>query len=216
MNNISLPDNLFKELNEQIEILKRNLKSFGQSNYTFEQYERIFSDFGWYIPMELKMKEVPIIVHQFENNEIDEADKILKKHFKNKLKKIENKLIELFPERKEIFQEAFYAHKKKMFYSSTILFLAQADGITENKIFMGGNFKKFSKENNKHPLVHLFKNQNPLTNYFNKSDQKLSDSDSINRHGIMHGLQLKYASELNSLKALSFLWFVSNFRNKIE
>jgi hypothetical protein len=216
MYQLSLPEDLFIELNKGIEIYIENLRGFKQSNYTFEQYERIFSDFGWYILYELKMKDVPIIVNQFENNEIDKADKILIKHFKIRLKHIENQLIQSFPERKNILTEAFYAHRKKMFFSSTILFLSQADGITENKIFMGFNFKKFSKNNEKHPLVLLFKNKNPLTDHFNKGDQNSMNSDCINRHGIMHGLQQNYGSELNSLKALSFLWFVSNFRNKIE
>ena len=137
-----LPKSLIEELNKSLENLKKVLKDFGHSNYTFDQYERIFSDFGWYIPFELMFRDVPILVNQFENNEIDKADKFLIKHFKKEFKVIKKSLISSFPERTSILIEAFNAHNKKMFFSSTILFLSQADGITENKIFMGNNFKK--------------------------------------------------------------------------
>jgi len=211
-----LPKDLIEELNKRLKNFKKALKDFGQSNYTFNQYERIFSGFGWYIPFELMFKDISILVEQFENNKIDKADKFLTKHFKKDFKIIKNSLINSFPERKNILMEAFNAHSKKMFFSSTILFLSQADGITKNKIFIGNNFKKLIKENKEHPLVNLFKEKNPLTIHFNKKGSNSTNSDYLNRHGVMHGLQHNYGTEQNSFKALSFLWFVSNFRNKIE
>lgn len=212
---LGLPQNILIELNKRHDVLIKILKDFGQSNYTFDQYERIFSNSGWYIPFDLMVKDVSVLVNQFENNENKKADKFLIKHFKNNFKLIKNKLIDSFPERTNILLEAFSAHGKKMFFSSTILFLSQADGITENNIFMGKNFREFSKKNEEHPLVNLFKEKNPLTIHFHKNNQNKYSSDYLNRNGVMHGLSNNYGSEINSFKALSFLWFVSNFRNKI-
>jgi len=210
-----LTQNLLDELNKRVEVLKKILKDFGHSNYTFEQYEKIFSNYGWYIPFELMVKDITILVNQFENSDIEKADKFLIKHFKKNIKQIKNKIIDIFPERKNIINEAFSAHRKKMFFSSTILFISQADGITKNKIFMGNNFRNFSKENKEHPLVKLFVEKNPLTKHFNENNENSTNSDNLNRHGVMHGISNNYGIELNSFKALSFLWFVSNFRNNI-
>lgn len=207
---------LLDELNERLVALNELLEDFGQTEYTFDQYERIFSNYGWYIPFDLMIKDVSVIVNQFENNEIQKANKFLIKHFKKNLKKIKSYFIETFPERKNVFIEAFDAHNEKMYFSSTILFLSQADGITENKIFMGKNFREFSKENIDHPLVVLFKEKNPLTEHVNPNHNEFIDLENLNRHGVIHGLSNNYGRELNSYKALSFLWFVSNFRNKTK
>lgn len=211
-----LPPELLSELNKSLKNFKRFLNSLGQLNYTFERYERIFSDFGWYIPFNLMVKDIMVLVNKFENNEIEKADAFLVKFFKKELMSIKDELIKSFPERKNILIEAFSAHKKKMFYASTILFLSQADGITKNKIFMGGYFKKFSKAYPSHSLVKLFEEKNHLTAKYNKNSSDNIVNKNLNRHGIMHGLQHNYGTEINSFKSLSFLLFVSNFRNEIK
>lgn len=211
-----IPQELLDEFNKRIENFRRFLNSLGQSNYTFDQYERIFSDYGWYIPYKLMVKDIVVLVNKFENNEIEKADTFLVKFFKKEFLAIKEELIKSFPERKNILLEAFSAHKKKMFYASTILFLSQADGITKNKIFLGGHFKKFSKAYPSHSLVKLFEEKNHLTAKYNKNSADNIVNKNLNRHGIMHGLQHNYGTEINSFKALSFLLFVSNFRNEIK
>jgi len=205
-----------KRISEAAQRLNEFVKELKQEGYTFLDYDNILLKNGWLIPYDLMVKDVMLLAFQFENNQIDEADKYLIKFFKKEKKRIEKELIEKFPERTEILKEAFKAHQKGMFHSSTILFISQSDGITDNNIFMGKKFRKFAKQNESHPLAELFNSQNPLTSTFYKERKQNKDDKNLNRHGIIHGLMLEYGTELNSFKALSLLYFVSNFRNKFS
>ena len=153
---------------------------------------------------------------QFENNEINKANKFLIDYFKKEIESIKSKLTNDYPERKTICLEGFKAHKKKMFYASTILFLSQADGITNSQIFMGSKFREFKKKNKEHSLVNIFDNENPLTVYYRKESHNSNYNSGLNRHGTVHGLSLDFGTELNSYKAISLLSFISNPRCKIN
>lgn len=117
-------------------------------------------------------------------------------------------------ERSEIIKEAFSAHKKKMYYSSTILFLSQADGITESKMFI--ERKKFDKkiDSIKNPdFINVLGEESPL-NVDTRKNKNPDFFSNLNRHAVMHGLSNNYGSEINSLKALSLLCFVSDYYNR--
>jgi len=204
-----------KKLIKNVARLNEFVQELKQEGYTFLDYDNALLKNGWLIPDELMVRDIMLLAFQFENNQIDNADKFLINYFKKQLIRIKRELIKKYPDREGILKEAFEAHKKKMYYSSTILFISQADGITENNILSGKNFKNFVKRNEAHPLSELFTNPNPITSTFYKKKLDNGDETKINRHGIMHGLILDYGSELNSYKALSLLYFVSNHRNEI-
>ena len=204
-----------KKLTEAVARLNEFVQELKQDGYTFLDYDNALLKNGWLIPYELMVREVMLLAFQFENNQIEKADNFLINYFKKQLTRIKRELIKKHPNREAILKEAFEAHKKKMYYSSTILFISQADGITENNILSGRNFKNFVKRNESHPLSELFTNPNPITSNFHKKKLDDGDETKINRHGIMHGLIVDYGTELNSYKALSLLYFVSNYRNEI-
>jgi len=213
--NLIDPSKFARLISEAAKSLKKLSEELKQEGYIFLDYKSVLLKNGWFIPYEIKVKDVMQLAFQFENNQSDQAHIFLIKYFRKKIKTIQAVLIEKYPERKEILNEAFKAHQKKMFHSSTILFLSQADGITDNRIFIGRKFKKFTQRERSHPLVKLFDSENPLTSSFYKNKKDIDPEESLNRHGIVHGHILEYGSELNSLRALSLLYFVSNFRNAI-
>lgn len=130
------------------------------------------------------------------------------------LKKIEEQLISKHSERKKIIQEAFKAHKSKMFYSSTILFISLSDGISETKMFI--NRKKFNSnifpERNPE-IIKILSEESPL-NIDTRKEENPNFFSELNRHSVMHGLSYEYGKEINSLKALSLCCFVSDWYNR--
>ena len=115
--------------------------------------------------------------------------------------------------KKNLISEAFKAHKNKMYYSSTILFLSQVDGIGEGKIFRGKKALKEYLSKGKH--FDLFDNVLQEETAINVDTRKSKTNyfSDLNRHGVMHGLHFNYGNEKNSLKALSLLCFISDSIN---
>lgn len=98
-----------------------------------------------------------------------------------------------------------------MFHSSTILFLSQADGICDSIIFTGSKIKKIKDKKKVHPIVKIVSESNPLTDHYNPKTKNSNYFSDLNRHGVIHGISSDYGNELNSLKALSLVCFVSDF-----
>ncbi|KAB1155545.1 hypothetical protein [Flavobacterium luteum] len=105
--------NLFQQLAEQSQKILSVIGKLNLPNYTFEETDRIFSKYGWYIPRFIEVRIVFNLQRLFEEGKSEEANKILIKYFKQNLKEIQEDLIMLHPDRANIIREAFLAHKKK-------------------------------------------------------------------------------------------------------
>jgi hypothetical protein len=136
-------------------------------------------------------------------------------YYKNNLNLIETKLLNKHLDRNEIISEAFKAHKNKMYNSSVILFISQSDGICEGKIFSGNKKKDFFDSKKSSYFVN-----NTLLNETAINEDSRKDSTAffseLNRHKVMHGLTSDYGNEINSLKALSLLCFVSDWVDRYK
>ena len=154
--------------------------------------------------------------HLFEDGRIEEADRKIADHYRENYEQIISRIISRNKERKSIIEEASKAHVNEMYFASTILFISQADGICDGKIFVRDDKKLSSVE----------KESTPDIVYETLGKQSAIDEDSrvtqsnyyseLNRHKVMHGLKFDYGNELNSLKALSLLSFVANFTNRYK
>mgnify|MGYP000996499200 CR=1 FL=1 len=208
---MNLSNDFTKLFKEQSEKLKLVLAALNLPDYTFEETDRIVANYGWYLPPFIEVSTVFSVMKLYHNNKISEMESLLVKYFKSNLKKIESRLIDKHLERAEIIKEAFHAHRKKMYYSSTILFLSQADGICDSIIFSGSKMKKAKIQIKNHPIVKILGEENPLTEHYNSKTKNSNYFSDLNRHGVMHGLSNEYGNELNSLKALSLVCCVSDF-----
>ena len=203
--------NIFQQLAEQSQKILSVIGKLNLPNYTFEETDRIFAKYGWYIPRFIEVRIVFNLQRLFEEGKSEEANKILIKYFKQNLKEIQEDLIRLHPDRANIIREAFLAHKKKLYFSSTILFLSQADGICDSIIFTESKLKKIRNKRESHHIVKVLSESNSLTSYYNPITKNSNFFSDLNRHGVMHGVSNDYGIELNSLKALSLLSCVDNF-----
>jgi hypothetical protein len=205
---------LIEELEKNVDITPILSKVFGIKNNSIEKNIRTLLNYGWYISAQMKMKKISEVIELIKSGKTEEAETILMNFFKNNLQEIEDQLVTKHSDRKSIIEEAFKAHKSNMFYSSTILFLSQGDGIIDGKIFH--NRKNLDKhlDNKKNPsFVKILKNDSSL----NVPSIKINKSkyfSKLNRHSVMHGKSTDYGTEKNSLKALSLCCFVSDWYNR--
>lgn len=184
------------------------------SNPSMTESTKILLNYGWYISGDIQMKKISETIELIKNDEIETAEKLLVEFYKKNIKNIEARLISKHTERENIFKEAFLAHKNKMFYSSTILFLSQGDGISEGKIFHNRqNLEKHLNKDKNPDFVRLLKDDSPL-NVPSIKVKKSKYFSKLNRHAVMHGEDTNYGTEINSLKALSLCCFVSDWYNR--
>ena len=123
-----------------------------------------------------------------------------------------------FPARAIILESAFNAHKRKEYALSIPVLLIQADGICYDLI----NKQLYSKKG-KVPVVaeyaetitaDVFRSAllYPLTQPLPISasaNERAEDFSDLNRHQVIHGESTTYDTEINSLKAISMLNYVS-------
>lgn len=176
------------------------------------EWEKAFSflltNYGWYIDPQMKIEFVTQIFDALSSKQKEIVDDILIEYYRNNTNEIQ--IVGKYPERKMLLEEAFVAHKSKMYFSSTILFLSQADGILGGHMF----HKRYKLKEliEKHPYAEFISavignNSAINANTVNKSNY----FSELNRHEVMHGKYCEYGKETNSLKAISLLSFISYF-----
>ncbi len=172
---------------------------------------------GWFVSDAIGDSDVFDLVEQ---NKFLAADKTLTKYFRSHQRAIKKLLSRRFPQRKQIFQQAFRAHTLKHYSLSVPIFLIQADGICFE--LLGALF--FKKRDRKRetadhvdsleagPYLGAFleplKILLPITENTKYLDSKSLD---FNRHSILHGSSTNYGTESNSLKSISLLHFLASF-----
>jgi hypothetical protein len=206
----NITEKQLEEIKEDSSISSIRSKVFDIKNDSIEANTRILLNYGWYISSQMKMKKISEVIELIKSEKTAEAESILINFFRENLTKIEEQLITKYSDRKSIFKEAFKAHKSNMFYSSSLLFLSQGDGIINGEIF--DNRKNLDKDLDKEKKpnsVSLLKEDRSInvpSNNINKSKY----FSKLNKYYVMQGKSTDYGTEKNSLKALSLCCFVSD------
>lgn len=178
----------------------------------------ILAQHGWYFDLEMSFGEIWEIESVLENGDVETANQFLIEHFSSRLSAIEQRLKSRFPSRAKIFESAFNAHERKEYTLSVPIFLIQADGICYDLI----NKQLYSKRN-KVPVITEYAKTvasdafqgallYPLTQPLPisaSSNERAEDFNELNRHQVVHGESANYDTEINSLKAISLLNYVS-------
>jgi len=170
---------------------------------------------GWFVSDKIDRFDVFDLA---EEGRLTDASRTLVKYFRSHLRSIQHLLSEAFPEREQIFHQAFRAHRKKLYFLSVPIFLIQADGICFD--VLGANY--FRKRKRRPATADLVKDISgtPYLGAFLEplriilpvsKDTRYLDSKGrdFNRHSILHGLTASYGTEINSFKSLSLVHFLS-------
>lgn len=134
--------------------------------------------------------------------------------YRSNLISTKSDLINLSPERELIIEEAFQVHSQKYYSASTLLFLSIADGLCEGSLYSLKNNKKDLRVKFEAAFTVIPSVLVPLLqeDYIDKNNKrsKIKNRD-LNRNESIHGVNFEFGNEINSLKALSLLCFVSDF-----
>ncbi|SCY35402.1 hypothetical protein [Pseudomonas sp. NFACC37-1] len=190
------------------------------------------SEQGWFFNWNNSFSDVWSLIDSLQDANSDEVDNILKAHYLNDMDWYVSELKKAFPDRAQAINAAINAHKicsPEGYYLSIPVFLAQADGILSevtgtpsamDKVRDGSELKgsawvQAQIGDNQELKNLLYQLLNLHTMDILKS-KKIRDQESLasgktfnalNRHQVLHGEISNYGTELNSLKAFSFLAF---------
>ena len=197
---------------EQIRIFHNNLKPEISKNLI------LIGNKGWFIDIAMPFETIDSLGEELNAGNENEVDDFLITYYEEKLLTIEQSIIEKFPTRKHIIQNAMNSHRREEYTLSILSFFAQADGIcneiTGHSLFMNKNeIKKYiaDKEDDSFSKALL----SPLTIILpisaNKNERKNGMQSDFNRHLILHGESINYGTKINSLKCISLLNYVAHF-----
>lgn len=203
-----VPEKLLRQM-ELIQSIMLAVKRLNNYSRKHGQYIDRIADYGWYIEGGMFTDEIERVAKYRSAKRIDAFMLIF---FNSNEDRIIKELIALYPIRKEIISEGITAHRNKMYFASTIIFLSQADGILEGKLF---KIKKSKKEGlNKHLTSsnyskHEVKILTKIRGIDCFSTEVSNYKSKLNRHAVMHGDDSSFGTEINSYKALSLLAYIA-------
>jgi hypothetical protein len=187
------------------ERLRNSLENLGQA--------------GWYLDPEMSLPDIFV----FESapaagDDGDVREEQLAAYYRDRLPTIERLLVERHPQRARILHSAFAAHVSGEFDLSVPVLLAQADGICQEAISVS-LYERASGEPRLAAYVRALPDDSfqgaalhPLTRPLPLTASRSERSptfDALNRHQVLHGESVTYGTEINSLKAISFINYVS-------
>ena len=169
---------------------------------------------GWFLDDEMP---ISLILSLVEANTPQEIGDILTEYYDQSVGQIENSVCNELPGRAQILQRAFAAHRQGVFELSIPVLLAQADGIFKDAFCGNWSMAVGRTESQKKILeqarnwfekvwLGLLTKKLPLT--YTEEERKQEGFAGLNRHMVLHGEDLNYATKINALKAVSLLKYV--------
>lgn len=201
---------------DQIKLDSDNLNSLLSANLVK------LSQLGWYIDENISLLQIIEMGKLADQNRIVSINNFFKNYYTNRINEIIEKQIANFSERAPIIEEARKAHDSKLFFSSTSLFLSQSDGICNGELFKTRKDKisikeflseKYSSFSTMLKLLEVITQESAIDVYH---PHKSKYSSTLNRHGVFHGYDINYGTELNSLKALSLFSFITSVATRYK
>ncbi len=187
------------------------------SNFMLRDGTRGIVQQGWFIDSDMDISSVIQLGERYSSGQEAETEAVLVAYYQAKGDIIVSRVCANAPDRAQHIQDAWDAHKVGKYTLSVPVFLIQADGIVYDR---RSGRQLFSKRNDR-GIGTLAKTAEDgsadwvfLAPYaedspFSKDTKDLpADFDGLNRHAVLHGISTKFATEVNSLRALSALGYV--------
>lgn len=205
----------FKELGER-------LKEYTEKT---PEYFLLIAQYGWFIDLDSELNFASKIVDRIQNAEIKKANELLVEYYKTNIDEIFKSLIKRHPNRKEIFEEILYSFKNDNHFTLIPTVLTQVDGIcfdfTKKKFFIKDNkylpqvTSELEKVAGNFLVLYLSPLQNQTPIMVREQDIHKFNCH-LNRHEILHGINTNYGIEINSLKVISLLKYISDLLTDLD
>ncbi|GIV65173.1 MAG TPA: hypothetical protein DCE76_07100 [Anaerolineaceae bacterium] len=223
LENIAQP--LLSNFRIQIEnIISPALENFLESFRLLPEHTQValltLGNHGWFFDLEMPLPFLWELENALNEGDTTEAETALVDYFRENLQSIENRFTAKFPHRAKIINSAFNAHKRGEYELSIPIFLAQTDGVCYEVInqylFMRVRGEKkpstaiyvdsIASDTFRHALLSPLSQPLPISASKNERDKSFNE---LNRHQVMHGESLDYGTEINGLKSVSLLNYVT-------
>ncbi|WP_332859352.1 hypothetical protein [Janthinobacterium svalbardensis] len=188
---------------------------------------------GWFLGWVDSLSELLPLLESLDGIDAKKVDDVMSKYYRENLDFIEKELTQRHQSRSDAIKAAFIAHRTlgdAGYFLSIPVFIAQADGLLSEilKISSPLSTSKKTKEIKcaialRPAIINDQELSDLLLPFFALHDSDFLKSQAardkeviqsglaftgLNRHQVLHGECSNYGSEINSLKALSFLTFV--------
>jgi len=179
---------------------------------------------GWYFDWAMAVQDSLRVKSLIEEGKVAEADGLLQAYWRKKLPAIESELGRLYPDRARFISLTRSSHERGDYALTVPFLLIQADGFCHDvagaSVFIGKVDKRkmrlqtadwAEKTAGANTLMNAvlkpFVEKTPIA--FSQGE-RAPDFDSLNRHKVLHGESTDFDTEMNSLKAWSFLYYVGS------
>ncbi len=218
-----LENPIFEHL-ETFKGIGESLKEYAEKT---PEYFLLIAQYGWFIDLESDLNFASKIAYRIQNDEIEKANDLLVEYYKTNLEQIFTSLITRHPNRKEIFFQILSSFKNNNHYTLIPTVLTQVDGIcfdfTKKKFFIKEKKNKYLPEvtselekiagNFLDLYLSPLQNQTPIM----VREQDIHKFNChLNRHEILHGINTNYGIEINSLKVISLLKYISDLLTDLD
>jgi hypothetical protein len=177
----------------------------------------VMSQHGWYLDLQMRMSEPIRFKQAVEDGRLAEVEAEMVEHFEQRFDAIKDELVNNYPRRRAIFEEAFKAHANGQYLMSIPVLLSQVDGICFDVVnacfFMGGERKKVIAQLTAAASTSIAK---AFLAPFEEEmliamSQKMRPKGfvGLNRHTVLHGESVDYGTKENGFRAVSLLNYVS-------
>jgi hypothetical protein len=194
----------------------------------FLTVQQALAERGWFVSPEITLNDFSKLKLLIDVGNFDALDKFMIQLTAQPLDETEANLCDIFPDRLAFIKEGFDNHRSGKYASAITLLLTQADGICAD--ILGEIFFSINRSTERpaikekidalaidalseitlHPIL--------IKAGINASDAQVKRGefpDSPHRHKILHGRSKDYASEINSLKIISFVGFMGGVLHPI-
>jgi hypothetical protein len=178
----------------------------------------LLGKYGWYFDLNMPLSGLWRLQKALSEGDVQDAEDALVKYYESRIDEIESSVLERFPERKELTEAAFNAHRSGDYISSIPVFLAQVDGVCKDVVGKYFFMKKDRKPRTAHYVEQIATDSfqaaicSPLANVLpiNMSEYDRGEGfKELNRHMVLHGESLDYGTSINSLKAISLINYIA-------
>lgn len=180
---------------------------------------------GWYISLQMSLSALYEQACQVEEGNYSEVDEWMSSYYQKNTSRIKNDLQERFPNRAPILTRVFEAHLRGKYELSVPVFLSQADSVcfelTGRELYSKNPKKtvatfvdQLATQAIIDAMMDPFRASLPIK--ANQKERKSPDypPGSLNRHEILHGIDVEYPSRINSYKAMSLLHYTATLLDK--
>ncbi|OIP01785.1 MAG: hypothetical protein AUJ98_03160 [Bacteroidetes bacterium CG2_30_33_31] len=220
-------ENPFLEHLETFKEIGERLKEYTKKT---PEYFLLIAQHGWFIDLESELNFPSIVAHRIQEKKVDTANELLVNYYKTNVGRIFESLIKRHYNRIEILESIKKSYEEGNHILLIPAVLTQVDGIcfdfTKKKFFIK------EKKNEKYKflpevIAELEKSAGNFLELYlsplqNQTPIMAREQDvgmfpcKLNRHKVLHGISTDYGTEINSLKVISLLKYVSDLLTDLD